>query len=170
MQAQITKCSQARHLLCLVRRGAPEPHAADQMELETRSLLLHDMVHYAVEAEGPIALGFWGTLEQGARLAELWGHTGEHAQSAELALAETLVGPMQSVVNDRLTAERYVEIAQRAGAPFPIDAAWVARVRERVRKLMGAWAATPYGARLILPWPPTHDPCIDIRGSGSSDG
>ena len=170
MQALITKCSQAKHRLCLVRRGASEPHAADQMDLETRSLLLHDLVHYAVEAEGPLELGFWGTLEQGATLRELWAHEGRRAPSPDLTLAETLVGPLQSVIGGRLSSERYVELAQGAGSPFPIDGAWVSRVRERVRKLMGIWAATPYGARLVLPWPPNHEPFIDIRGSGGAGG
>ena len=41
------------------------------VELETRSLLLHDLVHYAIEAQAEIRTGFYGLLASGTTLAAL---------------------------------------------------------------------------------------------------
>lgn len=62
--------------------------------------------HYAVEAEAKIDDGFWGLLARGTTLAELSDRTMENPISPGLVLAERLVGPMQSVWNERLGARR----------------------------------------------------------------
>ena len=119
------------------------------VELETRSLLLHDLVHYAVEAEAGLTEAFFGLLAQGTSLARLNDRAAPFA-SAELDLAERLVGPLQSVHHGRLPAERFVE--HLADPRF--DAAFLARVLERLRHLTGRWRGTPFHSALQLPWPP----------------
>ena len=121
----------------------------ERCPLESRSMLLHDMVHYGVEAELPLDDGFWGMLARGATFAALAGDGMTGALSPGLVTAESLVGPMQSVVNGRLDVARY-----RALAGAAADGDFVERVLERVRRVRGLWRATPWRGVMELAWPP----------------
>lgn len=160
MIIELTKLSDERHRLAVSRPGG----AHEAAELETRSFLLHDLVHYAVEAEAGITDGFWGLLAEGHTLSELSNRTMTVPLSMGLALAERLVGPMQSVWNGRLDVNLYVEQACTA-APDLVNAAFVARVRERLRGLWGEWRATPYRGTMELPWPPRTS-AFEFRPAG----
>ena len=121
-----------------------------ERELQTRSLLLHDLVHYAVEAEAGLDDGFWGLLAQGVDFDGLMAEAAAPTRPC-IALVESLVGPMQAVWNRRLDPERYVDLAATA-APF-VDRAFVDRVLERLRRLWGHWQATPFHGEMELRWP-----------------
>lgn len=121
-----------------------------ERELETRSVLLHDLVHLAVEAQADLTDGFWGMLADGADFDELMAGAG--APNGETTLAESLVGPMQSVWNGHLDPDGYVELV-RHRAPF-VDRAFVDAVLDRIRRLWGQWKATPFHETMTLTWPP----------------
>jgi hypothetical protein len=148
------KLSDQRHRLVLHRAGS----GVEQAELETRSYLLHDLVHWAVEAESGIGDGFWGLLANGTTLDALADRTMADPPSSGLALAERLVGPFQSLFAGRLARELYLEQA-RGTAPF-VDGAWIERVLTRLRKLTGAWRAVPFSQALELDWPPSAEPRV----------
>ena len=120
------------------------------MELETRSLLLHDLVHFALEAEADLQQGFYGLLASGTPLDRLNQRDAPPA-SEQLALIETLVGPAQALVNGRMTCEAYLAHGS-ALAPQLVSAAFIERMLERVRQLRGHWRATPYGDSMELDW------------------
>jgi len=145
MKIRLTRLSNDRHRLEVERADGSRL----ERELETRSVLLHDLVHYAVEAEAGIDDGFWGRLAAGTDFDELM-----QAASTGVDLAESLVGPMQAVWNGRLSPDLYVEHASRA-APF-VDRAFVDRVHERLRRLVGHWRGTPFHATMELDWPPVR--------------
>ena len=149
MRIELTKLSNERHRLDVVR----DDGSRDGAELESRSLLLHDLVHYAVEAEAGITDGFWGLLAAGHDLRALSEATMDAPLGPGIALAEHLVGPMQSLWNGRLDEARYLEMGARI-APDIVDASFVARTRERLRQLQGHWRATAYRQRMPLEWPP----------------
>lgn len=44
----------------------------DQHEFETRSLMTHDLVHFAVESEAKARGGFYGTLAEGGLAPPDW--------------------------------------------------------------------------------------------------
>lgn len=171
MQILLTKLTDERHRLTIERDGG----APESVELETRSFLLHDLVHYAVEAEAPIEDGVWGLLAGGTTLAGLNERPtsaappgavegspmldGPGALSPGIGLAETLTAPMQSVWNGRLSVERYLELAPK-GRGVTVDAGFVERVLARLRKLFGAWSATPFRGALVLDWPPRGEPRV----------
>jgi hypothetical protein len=146
MRIRLQRLSNDRHRLTVERADG----ARVERELETRSTLLHDLVHYAVEAEAGISDGFWGRLAAGADFDDLLREA-EAPASRGLWLAESLVGPMQAVWKQRLDPDRYVEQARRA-APF-VDRAFVDRVLARLRALWGHWGATPFHEALELDWP-----------------
>ena len=78
----------------------------------------------------------------------------------ELMLAESLVGPLQSVLTERLSVERFVDLSAKLSSTFAVDAHFVERVRQRVRQVMGAWKATPFAGTLELTWPAREPPRV----------
>ena len=145
MRIAFRKINDERHVLTIRR----DDGTSESVELETRSFLLHDLVHYAVEAEANIEDGFWGLLARGTTLAELSDRTMAQPLSPGLMRTESLVGPMQSVYNGRLDAARYVENTHGR-----VDGDFVERVRERLRRLTGHWRGTPFRSEMEIEWPP----------------
>lgn len=143
MEIRLERLSNERHRLCVRRAGLADVVC----ELETRSVLLHDLVHFAVEREAGLTDGFWGSLAAGASFDEL-----QHDASSQASVlrAERLVAPMQSVWNGRLPAARYVEML-RDEMPF-VTEDFVARVLERIRRLWGHWQGTPFREAMVLTW------------------
>jgi hypothetical protein len=63
MQIQFRKISDLRHALRIVRPDG----ARDEVDCETRSTLVHDLLHYAVESEAKLSTGFWGISPAASR-------------------------------------------------------------------------------------------------------
>ena len=134
MKIIFTRLTDDRHRLTIVR----DDGSTESDELESRSLLLHDLAHYAVEAEAKMDDGVWGTRAKGPL---------PKVGTPSIMRAERLAAPMQSVWNGRLDEQRY---AENAG----VDLEFVARAKERLRRLVGHWKATPYRADMVIEWPP----------------
>ena len=66
MHVLLTKLSDLKHRVEVIRNDGTR----DKAELETRSFLVHDLVHYAVEAIAGMTWGFFGTLAAG--LIAVW--------------------------------------------------------------------------------------------------
>lgn len=148
MQIALLRETDDRHVLAVRRADGTRERVA----LATRSFLLHDLVHLAVEAEAAIPDGFWGLLARGVTLTELSDRTGGTFLSAGLARAERIVGPTQSLWHGRLDETLY-----REQLPPELGPEFVDRVRARLRSLWGAWRATPFGGALLLRWPDLTD-------------
>ncbi len=144
MEIALLRESEERHVLALRRDGG----LCDRVALVTRSFLVHDLVHLAVETEAAIADGFWGLLAAGATLEDMSDRTGGYDPGPGLARAESLAGPTQSLWLGRLDPAIYQELL-----PPELGADFAARVHARMRGLWGAWRATPFGGALILRWP-----------------
>ncbi|HEX5053893.1 MAG TPA: hypothetical protein VFZ65_19095, partial [Planctomycetota bacterium] len=130
-------------------------------ELETRSCLLHDLVHFAVETEAALGNSFYGRLAHGVAYAAL-AHEHVIAGAAdELAATERVVGPLQGAWRRGLDPAAFVARLRAyqvsVGEPCPawLDEDLVARVGQRLRQLEGQWRATRFGAamelRFVLP-------------------
>jgi len=148
MDIALTKIDSERHRLVITR----DDGSKDEVVLETRSLLVHDLVHYAVEAEAGIDDGFWGLLASGTRIAEFGDRSMDSSISPGIKLAESLVGPMQSLVQDRLDPAIFLEHGKKL-APSIVNEDFVVRVRERFRQLLGHWRGTPFHEAMKLSWP-----------------
>jgi len=146
MKIRLTRLSNDRHRLVVER--ADESRV--ERELETRSVLLHDLVHYAVEAEAGIEDGFWGLLAAGTDFDDLLEEAAAPTRQG-ISLAESLVAPMQTVWKQRLDPDRFIELL-RGSAPF-VDRAFVDRVLIRIRQLCGHWPGTPFQETIELSWP-----------------
>lgn len=156
MRIVLTKLTDERHALEIVR----DDRRRERVELETRSCLFHDLTHFAVEEAAALDEGFFGSLAAGKTLAELGGRTEEGAQqySGLLLQIERTVAVLQGMtrnsedpaaVHERITA--MLAIQDATPAPwFTVD--FVRNVQERMRRLVGQWKATPYGASMELVW------------------
>jgi len=118
-------------------------------EFETKSLLLHDLVHFAVESEAKLRGGFYGALAAGAAYdAPLPGR--------EAMAIESVVGPLQGALKDQVDPEAFVarhrEMQANIGGASPdwLTPDLIIRALERLRQLQGQWRATPFGETLEL--------------------
>lgn len=154
MRILLTKISDRRHRLELVRRDG----AREAIELVTREALFHDFVHYAVESSMGTQGGFWGALASGKTMADLNDRTGAAMKdfAGSLYAIEAAVGLMSGVVglpDEEAWAKLgwYHETQQQEPAEWCTEA-FVAEVRECLRRLQGRWKATPYGESMEILW------------------
>jgi hypothetical protein len=155
VQIQLRKISDERHALGIARAGG----AFDEVECETRSTLVHDLLHYAVESEADLTTGFWGNLAAGLTLAEMNDRTRAPlgAAATEMAAIEQIVGALSGAVKGRSAAEMVAgmrRFAEALGATMPtwLTESFIEAVQERMRQLLGRWRATAYGATMSLDW------------------
>ena len=118
-------------------------------EFETKSLLLHDLVHFAVESEAKLRRGFYGALTDGA------DYDAPREDSEAMAI-ESVVGPLQGALKGEVDPAAFVARHRAAqgsmGSQSPdwLTPELIARVLERLRQLQGQWRATPFGETMEL--------------------
>jgi len=156
MRIRLTKLNDERHVLEIER----DDHLRERVELETRSTLLHDLTHFAVEEAAAIDQGFFGSLAAGKTLAELSGRSGDAPSPYTGVLLEvertvavlqrmTRTGESPAAAHERITAMLAVQ-SEQPPAWFTLEL--VRRVQEQMRRLVGQWRATPYGSAMELVW------------------
>jgi hypothetical protein len=155
MHVMLTKLSDLRHRMEVVRADGTREKA----ELETRSFLVHDLIHYAVESIAGMTWGFFGTLAAGAPLKQLNDREATWDPDSQVGLAESIAGPMQSVMKGRTEpAQMLAGLDEMFSASGKLRPAWVTlafvdQVRAEYDRLWGAWKATPFQGQLVLVWP-----------------
>jgi hypothetical protein len=156
MLIRLTRLTNERHRLELVR----DDGTRETRELETRSALLHDLVHYAVETEAGLTASFYGLLASGKSYEAL---TAEPAGDPEALQTELVVVRVQGIAkNDTWSDVDPEAFAQSITAGFRAlghePPSWlsgdlIVRVRERLRRVQGRWRATPFHQTLALEFP-----------------
>jgi hypothetical protein len=157
MRILLRKISDQQHELTIVREGGMR----ESVVCETRSYLKHDLLHYAVEAEAGIEGGLWGSLARGRTLAEMndRARVAPGSDTAEIATVEKFVGVLSGAAKGLSTAGVMAAIERSVAATNHAPPAWlteafVAAMQERLRGLLGAWKARPYGGTMALDWKP----------------
>jgi hypothetical protein len=156
MLIRLTRLTNDRHRLELVR----DDGTREARELETRSALLHDLVHYAVETEAGLGASFYGQLAGGKTYEAL---TAEPSRDAEALQTEAVVARIQGLAkNDAWSRADPENLAASIAAGFRSlgrePPAWltgdlIVRVHERLRRVQGRWRATPFHETLELEFP-----------------
>lgn len=166
MRILIRKISGERHELTIVRADGRR----ESLLCETRSVLMHDFIHYAVESAARIETGFWGRLAYGRTLAQMNDRAGLPSadEAAEMATVERFVGALSGAVKEVPAAELVAGIRRYAAAmdtevPHWLTEPVVVDAQERLRRLVGAWRATPAGAAMELDWPPHAPPHVSSQ-------
>lgn len=121
---------------------------AESVELDSRTFLRHDLAHLAVELELGLTTGLWGSVARGGSLS------GARLDGNDMALAETISGPMQTMMRTGADATEIFEVLARI-APAICSMDLAERLHQRFRALTGHWAATPYGGGMEILWPDT---------------
>ena len=148
LRLRFTRLTEQRHRFEAIRPDG----AADVRELETRSFLLHDFVHYAVEMEANLENSFYGQLARG-------GVYEDPASGAEGDKTELVVAALQTASRGEIDPSSFVENLQayweNIGGQQPdwLSPAMVAGALERLRQLQGRWRATPFGQAMELDFP-----------------
>lgn len=151
LRVRLTRVSNTRHRMQVVRADG----SAESCELETRSCLLHDLVHFAVETEARLARSFYGLLAAGMDHRALM-HDLQPADATELIATERVIGPLTNAWQKGIDPPGFVAAlrayGESTGAPMPdwLDEDLVARALERLRRLEGRWRATAFGEAMEL--------------------
>jgi hypothetical protein len=107
--------------------------------LETRSMLLHDLAHYAYESKAGLNDGFYGLLAAGFSLEQLREEDGLSKEEFDrLMEIEKLVARLQSTFTKDSTSD------------------------DVLRSLWGAWRKTKQGQALHLRWPEPIPEVVDL--------
>lgn len=149
----LTKISPTGHRF-EYRRG---DGAGEVLPLETKTFLFHDLLHFAVESEAGLAHSFYGLLARNASYAALSdGGNSDLPPSEEIGMTERIVGALTGVIKGEATPEDFLvgmqNIADAYAVPLPewLTVDFVVRVQERMRRLLGEWNRTPFGATMRL--------------------
>jgi hypothetical protein len=155
VRIELRKLSEQQHELLLIRDGG----GRESLTCETRSTLVHDLLHYSAEQEAGVQTGFWGTLASGHTLADMNDRTGAAlgAAGGDVMAIERIVGPLAAAAkgaSPEALASRLRAYLAETGDPAPdwLTPAFIAAVQERLRHLLGAWRALPFGQPLRLEW------------------
>ena len=156
MNIFLTKISDDRHRLDVKRENG----SRDGIELESKSTLVHDFLHFALESSIGTQEGFWGALAAGKTLADMNDRSGASMReyAGTMADIEQLVGALTNVAKGTASADEIIAAVRNmraaAGKPVPdwFNAQTIEDVRERMRKLQGHWNATPFGGIMELTW------------------
>jgi hypothetical protein len=147
---RFTRVSPTHHWFEYIRADG----SGEALELETRSFLTHDLLHYAVESEAGLRGSFYGLLDRVGGYAELSVNAG--GLGGEVQLTEMIVGPLSSALEGALDPAAFVEAVcgyfadMDLRAPRWFTPGFVEAVRERMRRLIGQWKATPFGEAMEL--------------------
>jgi hypothetical protein len=159
MQIALRKISDLRHRLEIIR----DDGSRDAVELASRSFLIHDFLHYAVETRAGLTPSFWGMLASGRSFKDVHEsfamvRPAERLDllQGEAATTEAIVGALTSVAHERADAEvaiaglaRLFEAQERA-LPYWLTIEFVDGVREHMRRLRGEWRAVPFGGEMVI--------------------
>ena len=147
----LTRLSNARHRFEYRRPDG----SGEAVEMETRSLLTHDLAHFAVESEAGLQDGFYGRLARAGSYAEV------SAMDADALGVERVVVVFQSLAKTEAEPGqawwRLVGTFSAMDEAFPewIDPAVATGIERRLRALLGQWRATPFGQAMELRFPTT---------------
>jgi hypothetical protein len=148
----ITRTSPTHHRLEYVRADG----TGESSDIESKSFLFHDFVHFALETEAHLNGGFFGLLAKGHTYAELSGKTPSEHESEEALLIEQAVGIVTGVIKKTATPAEavaaYKNMQDAFGKPVPpwFTEQLIAKIQERHRKLLGHWNSMRFGETLEL--------------------
>jgi hypothetical protein len=159
MQVRLSKLSDSKHRLEIIRADG----SREAVELASRSFLIHDLLHCAVESRAGLKESFWGMLASGRSFREVHESfakvpAGERSEllRGEAAVTEAIVGVLTGVMHERADAEaamaglaRLFE-AQERSVPSWLTTGFVNEVREHTRRLRGEWRAVPFGGEMMI--------------------
>ena len=149
----IKKISNEHHEFRYVRSGG----GGEAITLDTKSFLLHDFIHFAVERRAKLEYSFYGLLAHSGSYEELSDiDLSEEKFGGELGMTKRIVGGLTPVVKGNITSEQFLAGARnlieayQKKLPHWLDQGFIADVEEDLRRIIGEWNVVVYGDTLIL--------------------
>ena len=152
MLVRFRKRTPDRHVFEIVR----DDGSVSAIELDTRTFLRHDLMHYVLERRAGLASSLYGTLGSGAEPAKLRMQPGAVSAPDELHATEILVGMLQGAVAKDADAAAFVPLAREylelQGRPMPafLTPDFVRGVLADYRRLYAQWQSLRVGGVLEL--------------------
>ncbi len=153
MRFVLTRASHTHHMLTIVRDDGTH----EELRLETKTFLIHDLLHYAIESLAHVQYGVWGSLAAGKTFAELNAAEAMN-QLPEVAELESIAGAFTNIVRGKVSDEKIIAgiqnifEAKHTALPTWLTPQFVSAVRERYRQLVGHWNSLEIGDSMDLPW------------------
>lgn len=155
MIVELKKVSPTHHAFTMVFANGGK----ETIQLETKTFLYHDLLHFAVESEAHLQHSFYGKLAKGQhyedlQLPEMSVISG--GGEDESLMTERIVGVMTGVLKGGKGGEEAMgalhNLLSASGEEVPewFTPDFVGRVKERMRTLEGAWKGTPFGSAMKL--------------------
>jgi len=150
MQLSFTRISPTHHRFEYRR----DDGTGEAKDLETKSFLTHDFIHYVLETEAKLSEGFYGALEKGETLADLSDPARMESQNS--LDTERVAGACTSLVQEKSSAAdiiaglQNIYKAHKQTLPAWVTVEMLERAVHRYRRLIGEWNSLPFGRTLEL--------------------
>lgn len=150
---KMTKDSHAQHSLEFIRNDGTKTRA----ELESRSVLRHDLAHYAVESVAKLKDSFWGMLDAG-RDIQSFTKDSMATVSLEARITEMMAVQIQDSLKTLFDADRLTQSIKNAiesmsyEVPPYVTATCITEMHQLFRLLFTKWSNLKTGETLILDW------------------
>lgn len=144
MKIVVKKISHKECVYTIARADGTE----EVIELDSKTYLLHDMCHFAVEKELAYRNGFWGMLAQGYAFHELFGK--ENMLTTELRFIEKVVGPVQSAYLGQVPRGRFPSLLSYLDYEFGMER--LDNCLNEIGRIMDEWGGLSFGQYLTLEW------------------
>lgn len=149
----LTKVSPTHHRFQYSRNDG----TGESIELETKTFLFHDLLHFAVEIEAGLHDSFYGLLAKSKNYTSLSKPLDSQSFSSdEIGVTERVVGGLTGFLKSGTEPDHFISIMQSmfdaTDEPLPnwLTPEFVSQVQERMRKLLGEWNGTPFGETMRL--------------------
>jgi hypothetical protein len=165
MKIRFVKTTPTHHTFEILRDDGTDEKAT----LETKSLMPHDLIHYAYESLAGCTHSFYGLLASGTPLKELDDREimkKEFSRNTEMVQTEMIVGPLSSYLKEdtstlsgKIISEEIflaglenIFSAHSLTIPAYMTPEFLKDLKGRYRTLVGQWKATPHGKVMEIVW------------------
>ncbi len=149
----IKKISNTHHEFRYVRPDG----TGETLKLETKSFLLHDLIHFVVERRAKLENSFYGLLARSESYKSLSDENQLQSDfGGEIGMTERIVGGLTPVIKGDITPEQFLAGARnlmdayQKKLPYWLDQGFIADVQDDLRSVIGEWNDIVFGDTLIL--------------------
>jgi len=157
MKVRFTKIDPTRHRFEIVRSN----RASEQALLETKSLMPHDLIHFAYESAAGRRESFFGKLASGTTLEEFNDRaimSDPKNLGAEMITTERITGPLSAYLLEQIDERTFFLGLKNAfdatGDAVPADVTpdLLLAIKARYRSLIGEWNSLPHHKTMEIEW------------------
>lgn len=157
MQVRFTKTTPTHHQFEIVRTDGSH----EEILLETKSFMPHDLIHFAYEREAGCKNSFYGLLAAGKTFAEMDDRTlmsNPALVDSEMVLTEKIVGPLTAYLGTDIPEEAFLDMlknmfeASGKEVPSHITPSFLISLKKNYRALIGEWNSLPHHTKMEILW------------------